>query len=133
MKIAEIMPSSKKELLEKFEKLDSSVRYCTKSAQKEKMKPIVKEIYEYSKKINVNQLVSCMNKKDIQAIELGNREFICTENFYKFLEDGNVIDSYWEIYDYLLEEDNIEKDKKIDVLEKYTLDRLIPKLMENLE
>ena len=67
MKIAEIMPSSKKELLEKFEKLDSSVRYCTKSAQKEKMKPIVEEIYEYSKKINVNQLVACMNKKDIQA------------------------------------------------------------------
>ena len=132
MKIAEIAPSSKKEILEKFEKLDSCVRYCTKVIQKEKMIPIVYDIYNYSQKINVNQLVACMNKKEIKVLDLGNKEIVCTENFYKFLGEDNVIDSYWEIYDYLLEDD-IDESKKIDILEKYTLDRLLPKLIENLE
>lgn len=132
MKIAEIMPAYKKDLLEKFEKVDSSIRYCTKVAQKEKILPIVKEIYEYSNKITPNQLVAGMNKKDIQKIDLTVREIFCTENFYKFLEEDNVIDSYWEIYDYLLEED-IENYQKIDILEKYTLDKLLPDLIENLE
>lgn len=133
MRIAEVMPFYKKDILEKFEKLDSSVRYCTKIAQKEKMAPIVKDILEYSQKISVNQLIACMNKKDIQAIDLTPKEILCTENFYKFLDENNIVDSYWEIYDYLLEDDIVENDLKINILEKYTLDKLLPELLNSLE
>lgn len=133
MRIAENKPLYKIDILEKFEKLDSAaIRLCTKETQKEKIKPIVYEIYEYNKNININELIAFMNKKEIEKIDLTEKEEVCNYNFYKFLSEGNIIDSYWELYDYLLEDEK-DKTQKITILEKYTLDRLLPDLLENLE